>query len=96
MDLRLFPSQGQLEDILPYELFVGDPEVLTKGPVTNEIDPPRVLVINRTGDVVDERLKNVRRFGKDLYERFQCKLSDSTESFIAAIWFLSQKDRSGL
>jgi hypothetical protein len=85
MDLGLLPPHGQPEDILASELFIGDAEVFTKCPVADEIDPPCVLVVDRTGDVIDERLKHVRRFGKDIYERFQCKLSDSKESFIGIV-----------
>ncbi|HBL23738.1 MAG TPA: hypothetical protein DDZ40_06435 [Deltaproteobacteria bacterium] len=75
----LLPRHRKLEDVSANDLFLCETEVVTKGLIVNKVYAFRVLVINRTWYVVDQRLEQVRRPGKNFYDFLQFNLSGSVE-----------------
>jgi hypothetical protein len=85
----LLPRHRKLEDVSADDLFVCETEVFTKGLIVNKVYAFRVLVINRTWYVVDQRLEQVRRLGKNFYEFLQFNLSGSVECTANIVRLLS-------
>jgi hypothetical protein len=96
MHQRLLPCHRKLEDVSADDLFVCETKVFTKGLIVNKVYAFRVLVINGTWYIVDQRLKQVRRPGKNFYEFLQFNHSGSVECTANTVRLLSQKNSHGL